>query len=422
MTATSAETERPSEPALEVGRPIRLRVDGMAHGGEGLAHAPDGRVVFVSGAIPGDTVTATVTKVKKRWAKAETTEVVEASPDRIAPTCPAAAAGAGCCDLSRVKPEAQLAWKRDILLGQLGALASRSGVLDAIDLSAVEATQLEPLTGWRSRVRLGVDGAGRAGLRRARSSDVVSGVQCTQPVPGLLDGIVGERARTFTPGAELVVVVDANGTRHVVETQRARRGRRVEHVERVLEGPGQETQRVRGFDFSFPPTAFWQAHVAAPEAYSDVVEAWGAGAYVKPVGWDLYGGVGAFAPAMSAALGGGRIESVDYSSAAAASQQDVASALDIQMHHGDVATVVGQLPPPGLVVMDPPRSGAGEAFVNAIADAGPERIIHIGCDPATFARDLAGFGQRGFVVKQLMLIDAFPNTHHFEAIAAIEPA
>ena len=408
-------------PAVKAGEPVRLRVRAMAHGGEGIADAPDGRVVFVRDAIPGDTVAATLTKVKKRWARAETTAVLEPSPHRVDPTCPAAAAGAGCCDFSHIDADAQLRLKREVLLGQLGALSSRSGVLDSVDLGSVEAVQLQPATGWRTRARLGVDRQGNAGMRRARSTEVVAGVQCTQPVLGLLDGIVGEAADSFTPGAELVAAVDSDGSRHVVGTQAAQRGRRVERVERVLEGPGELVERVRGFDFVFPPTAFWQAHQKAPEAYSDVIAQWGAGEYTRRVGWDLYGGVGAFVPAMNEALGGGRIESVDYSSAATSRRQQVTASCDVRVHHGDAAAVVGELERPGLVVLDPPRAGAGADVVRAIAQAAPERIIHVGCDPATFARDLAGFGEHGYCVKQMKLIDAFPNTHHFEAIAVLEP-
>lgn len=408
-------------PAVEAGASVHLRVRTMAHGGEGIADAPDGRVVFVRGAIRGDTVEATLTKVKKRWARAETTAVVDPSPHRVDPTCPAAAAGAGCCDFSDIAADAQLEFKREVLLGQLGALSSRSGVLEGFDLDSVEVIQLAPVTGWRTRVRLGVDSQGNAGMRRARSTDVVAGVACTQPVPGLLEGIVGEGAKRFTPGSELVVAVDSEGNRHVVETQAAQRGRRVERVERVLEGPGELVERVRGYDFVFPPTAFWQAHRRAPEAYSDVIAQWGAGEYANRVGWDLYGGVGAFVPAMSEALGGGRIESVDYSSAATSRRQQVADACDVRVHHGDAAAVVTELDRPSLVVLDPPRAGAGADVVRAIAQAAPERIIHIGCDPATFARDLAGFGEHGYAVKKMKLIDAFPNTHHFEVIAVLEP-
>lgn len=401
---------------------MRLDVRAMAHGGEGIADAPDGRVVFVRGGIPGDTVEATLTRVKKRWARADTVAILTPSEHRVAPTCPAAAAGAGCCDFSHIAAAEQLHLKREVLLGQLGALAARSGVLDGFALASMRAIQLQPITGWRTRVRLGVDARGRAGMRRAQSAEVVANVQCTQPVRGLLEGVVGEGSRTFTPGAELVVAVDGDGQRHIVETQTAQRGRRAETVQQIVEGSGVAVERVRGFDFAFAPTAFWQAHTLAPETYSDMIAQWGQGHYDNPVGWDLYGGVGAFAPAISDALGGGRIDSVDFSNAATARRQQVVDALDLHMHHGDVTEVVGQLPAPGLVVLDPPRSGAGADAVRAIAGARPERIIHVGCDPATFARDLSYFGEQGYVVKRMKLIDAFPNTHHFEVLAVLEPA
>ena len=80
---------------ITAGLVLKLSVRAMAHGGEGIADAPDGRVVFIAGAIPGDTVEARLTRVKKRWARAELVKVVDPSPHRVRSACPAAAAGAG---------------------------------------------------------------------------------------------------------------------------------------------------------------------------------------------------------------------------------------------------------------------------------------------------------------------------------------
>ncbi|SDL76719.1 tRNA/tmRNA/rRNA uracil-C5-methylase, TrmA/RlmC/RlmD family [Corynebacterium mycetoides] len=390
----------------------------MAHGGEGIGQLDDGRVVFVSGAIPGDTVRAALTKVKKRWARADLAQVVDASPDRVAPACPAAAAGAGCCDYSHIAQPAQLGYKREILAGQLGALGRVADV--EADLE-VDAIRLDPPTGWRTRVRLGVDADGRAGLRKAGSAELVTHVACTQTVPGLLDGLVGPGARRFTPGSEVIAVIDSDGQRHVVETTRAQRGRRAEKVDKVLEGSGAVAQRIGEHEFVFPATAFWQAHVAAPAAYSDIIASWGAGSYATRTGWDLYGGVGVFVPAIDAALGGAeKIVSVDYSPSATRSRQGTLDGFNLEVRDANVEKP-GELPEPGLVVLDPPRSGAGEDVVDMIADAGPERVIHVGCDPATFARDLRYWRERGFEIERVALIDAFPNTHHFETIALLRP-
>lgn len=414
---------------LKAGERLTLDVRGMAHGGEGIAEAPDGRVVFVRGAIPGDRVSAEVIKVKRRWARAETVEVLEASADRVAPACEApaceaAAAGAGCCDFAHIEPSAQLSYKRDILEGQLRVLSGRSGVLGCLEGPGdFEKIQLQPLTHWRTRVRLGVDDSGRAGMRKAKSNDLVTDAECSQPVQDLLDGIVGEGAQRFTPRSELVVVRDSEGQRHVVETRSAQRGKRVERVQKVLEGSGTVTERVGQSTFSFPATGFWQAHQAAADTYCEVISRWGAATYERAVAWDLYGGVGAFASALHTATGGGEVHTVDMSDASAAGGGDpVENSRHWSWirHHETVEKEIGQLPHPGLVVLDPPRSGAGAQVIEAIADAQPERVIHIGCDPATFARDVAVFGGHGFVVKQMLLVDAFPMTHHFEVLAVLE--
>lgn len=393
--------------------PITLHIDRIAHGGAGIGIDTDGRVVFVPGAIPGDIVTARVTKAKKRWAQAALGEVVEPSEIRVPYACPAAAAGAGCCDYSHIDPVAQLELKREVLVGQLRALPTGY---------SIEAVQLEPQMGWRTRVRLGVDAQGRAGVRRARSNDVVASEQCTQPVVGLLDGLVGESR--FSPGGEVIAVRDGNGERHVVETTRTQRGKRAEDITTVVEGSREVTEYLISpggeHAFRFPATAFWQAHSAAPQRYADIITSWGQGDYERSAAWDLYGGVGAFAPAIHAATGGARIHTVDSSASATSAPQETLRTMAVQVHRGRVEEVVDKLEAPGLVVLDPPRSGAGEAVVTAVAAAQPERVVHIGCDPATLARDLSYWAQGGFEISRMMLIDAFPATHHFETLVLLE--
>lgn len=409
----------PSSPPL-----LTLDIDRIAHGGDGIGTDADGRVVFVGGAVPGDTVVARITQAKKRWARAELEGIVSASDLRVPHACPAATAGAGCCDYSHIEPAAQLGLKLQVLTGQLRSLAKGSPVFDGFDIaSATETVALEPHQGWRTRVRLGVDAEGRAGVRRGRSNDVVASEQCTQPVEGLLDGLVGEQR--FTPGSEVVAVRDSEGARHVVEIARSPRGCRAETVTTVLEGTGEVVEHLKSpmghHAFRFPATAFWQAHRAAPQHYADVINEWGAFNYTRDAAWDLYGGVGAFVPAIHAATGGARIHTVDSSAAATSARQEALSGMAVEVHQGRVEGAVDKLEAPGLVVLDPPRAGAGEAVVAAVAAESPERVIHIGCDPATLARDLAAWGRGGYAVSRMMLVDAFPATHHFETLVLLEP-
>ena len=399
---------------LERGQTRELTITRMAHGGEGIAEL-DGRVVFVRGAYPGDTVDATVTQVKKRFARAELTGVRAAGPLHVEQACPAAAAGAGCCDFGDLDPARETRLKADILTGQLTRLGR------VAELPDPELIDLQPVRGWRTRVRLGVDKQGRAGFRARASHDVVH-IPCTQVVPGLLDGLVGEGARTFTPGAEIVAVLDSEGVRHVVETRKAPRGRRVEKVTEVLEGSGTVTERADGHTFRFPATAFWQAHVQAPGAYTGVVRRWlgDLGASENKVGWDLYGGVGLFVPALADALGEDAvIHSVDYSPAAAEVAQESLEPYRLEIHNALVEKTVATLPTPRVVVLDPPRTGAGDEVVAGVAKKQPERVIHVGCDPATFSRDVAAWGENGYRITRLAVINAFPGTHHFEVVAEL---
>lgn len=416
MTQTDNDSNEASTP--EVGATLTLTPTRMAHGGEAIANAEDGRVVFIRGAYPGDTVAAEVTKVKKRFAHATTTQVTTAGEFRGTQACPVAAQGGGCCDFGDINPERELELKAHVLAGQLSRVKELSG------LPEVELIDLEPARGWRTRVRLGVDESGRAGTRMLRSNELITDAACTQVVDGLLDGIVGTDARKFTPGAEVLVTLDSTGTRHVVESRKAPRGGRVERSTNVIEGGGTVTEEVDNTTFHFPPTAFWQAHSQAPATYTRLVREWLAdvpsAAAETPIAWDLYGGVGLFVPALSAALGAnGKIYSVDYSTSANQNEQSELAKYNVVSVNKRVENALEGLPAPHIIVSDPPRTGAGDAVIEQAAAAGPTRVIQVGCDPATFSRDLAAWAKAGYNVERMALINGFPGTHHFEAIAQL---
>jgi len=406
---------------LTHGDHITTTITRPAHGGVGIGDL-DGRVVFVRGTYPGDVVEACITQVKKNYAKATLVDIVTPSPLRVPNRCPAAAHGAGCCDFADLKLEAELELKTTILTGQLTKL----GKLAA--LPPITAQELPPTTGWRSRIRLGVDRAGRAGFRKAHSHDLVTDHRCIQPMPGLLgdgpDSIVGADSKyRFTPGAEVIAVLDDDGTRHVVEVRKPARGRRSEIITKVISGTGDVVQKVGEYTFTLPPTAFWQAHHQALSTYSDLITQWVTGGQygVEPVGWDLYGGVGALVPALHHALGNNsHIHSVESARIMATSGQ-VTFGDDVHFHIGLVGNLVDTLPQPDVVVLDPPRVGAGADVVTRIAARKPQRVIHIGCDPATFATDIRAWSQAGYHLSDIVVVNAFPGTHHFETLGLLQP-
>ena len=426
-------TERNAESAaITKGQSFDTTIERMGHGGVGIGAAPDGRVCFVPGAFPGDQVAVTATKVKKSFVEAEIDAVLKASPDRVESACPAAQRGAGCCDFAELDLAAEPGIKVAVLRDQL----RRVGRLESIP--EIEPIDVAPQRGWRTRVRLGVDQQGRAGVRKRGSTELVTDVACSQLVPGLVSGLVGPGARTFSPGAEVIAVMDSDGNRHVVETRKAPRGRRIETIRETIEAPTQDVvQRADGHEFHFPPTAFWQAHIGAPDVYTRLARQWLAaegeaeeheatkGSEVTAVAWDLYGGVGLFVPALAEVTapegGHATVYSVDYSPAAAAAQPGL-SGIDVHFRTAKVEQAASQLPRPTTVILDPPRTGAGVEVVDAIAAAAPQRVLHIGCDPATFARDIAAWSERGYRMERLAMVNAFPGTHHFETLALLVSA
>ncbi|MFR9750299.1 class I SAM-dependent RNA methyltransferase [Nocardia sp. 004] len=212
------------------------------------------------------------------------------------------------------------------------------------------------------------------------------------------------------------------------EERRAASARRAAaHADRdewVRTGSGRAVEYVAGRRWEVAATGFWQAHRGAAQRYSDLVAEW---SELGPGGraWDLYSGAGVFAARLAEQTGSsGVVLAVESARSAVA---DGAAALRdlpwvrlraerverwVQEHSGSEA--------PDVVVLDPPRAGAGKEVVGAVTANGPARIIHIGCDPAAFARDLGLYLAAGYRLADLRAFDAFPATHHVECLALLQ--
>jgi tRNA/tmRNA/rRNA uracil-C5-methylase (TrmA/RlmC/RlmD family) len=391
---------------------LTLTAGPPANGGSCVARH-DGRVVFVRYALPGERVRARITSDHGSYWHAETLEVIEPSDHRIESLCPIAGVhGAGCCDLAYAEPAAARALKAEVVANQLARLADQHW--DGI---------AEPLagtgpTGWRTRVRLDVGTDGRAGFHRYRSGDLVTDLRCGQLTAGMTDGLV---SAGWPPGAHLHVVIDDDGRRHVVRTER--RGRRTST--QVIEGSSQAVQKAGRRSWRVPVTAFWQAHREAARVYSALVTEW-AQAGAGMTAWDLYGGSGLFAAALAEAVGeSGRVLTVDTArSASRAARQALADVGQVHVINDSVrralAMPAARRHRADVVVLDPPRSGAGREVIDLLAAAEVPRIVHIGCEAASFARDIGIYRRHGFVVEQIRVFDSFPLTHHVECAALLQ--
>jgi tRNA/tmRNA/rRNA uracil-C5-methylase (TrmA/RlmC/RlmD family) len=388
---------------------LRLTVGPPANGGSCVARH-DGRVVFVRYALPGEVVLARVTGERGSHWHAEAVEVLEPSADRVDSLCPIAGVdGAGCCDLAFVTPDAARRIKGDVVANQLGRLGGFdwSGVAEEVGDAGA--------TGWRTRVRLDTNGEGRAGYHRYHSPDLVTDLTCAQLPTGMLAGLDGSR---WPPGAELHVALDDEGERHVVQSGP---GRARKAATQVVEGRYEATQRVGQRVWRVPVTAFWQAHRDAARVYSGLVAAW-AGLSPGLTAWDLYGGAGVFAAVLAESVGeAGHVTTVDTSRGSArAARAALADLGQVSVVTESVRRVLtGRPGRADVAVLDPPRTGAGREVVDLLAAAGVPRIIHIGCEAASFARDVGLYLGHGYAVEELRVFDSFPLTHHVECVAVL---
>lgn len=386
-------------------RILELDVGAVAHGGHCVARS-EGRVVFVRHALPGERVRAVVSEdAGGGFCRADALTVLDASPHRVPAPCDwARAGGCGGCDLQHADPAAQRALKGDVLAEQLQRLAGLEMRVEVEELPG------GPL-GWRHRVRLAVDAAGRAGLRAHRSHDVLPIADCPLAPAGTLPPVLGHG---FEPGGEVEVASDADGLVHI-DAPGAHGG--------GFPPDGPVLQRAAGREWRLSPGVFWQVHPALPDTLAGVVREWAA-APAGGVAWDLFGGVGLFAAVLAEQVGAaGGVTVVESSRQAVADGRAALADLpQIGWRVGRVEKLVSVLDGrPDVVVADPPRKGLGRELVEALCAREPARVVHVACDPAALARDVSLFAGRGYRLEKLRAFDAFPMTHHFECVALFVP-
>jgi tRNA/tmRNA/rRNA uracil-C5-methylase (TrmA/RlmC/RlmD family) len=394
-----------------VGTELEVDVGPVAHGGHCVARH-EGRVVFVRHALPGERVRAVVTEgtaTSSYW-RADAVTVLTASPDRVEPPCPWAGPGrCGGCDFQHVTPEAQRRLKAEVVREQLARLAG----LDR-DVVVEEVPGADGGLGWRTRVRWAVEDAGGPGLRAHRSHEVVPVDHCRIAHP-LVDeaGVTGRR----WPGVATVDVSASVATGEVLVLPDGRPGDRA--------AGAAVTERVGGRDFRVTGGGFWQVHPGAAQTLLDAVLD---GLEPRPGDHvlDLYCGVGLFAGPLAERVGpGGRVSAVESGRQAVAdARHNLADLPQVRVESGRVDHVLRRRHHrrADLVVLDPPRSGAGRAVVRLLARLGARRIAYVGCDPAALARDLKDLAAHGYRVESLRAYDLFPMTHHVECVAVLRPA
>jgi tRNA/tmRNA/rRNA uracil-C5-methylase (TrmA/RlmC/RlmD family) len=416
---------------------LRLEVESVAHGGFCIARH-EGRVVFVRHALPGEVVLAEVTEdiPGKSFMRADAVEIVEPSPHRVEPPCRYAGPGkCGGCDFQHATLAHQREMKAAVVREQLERLAGLS-----VDVT-VEAVDEDGLD-WRTRVEYAVGDDGRAGLRKSRSRDVIAIDECLIAHPLVEE--VGAHRRSYDDLLSVEVIASV-GTedRAVVVTPKPRvtdpsipsfdvptavlasDGHKSLPTVRALQGrPGvreeavERTWRVSG-------SGFWQVHPRAAETLSAAV----LDALQPRLGEyaiDLYCGVGLFAGAIAPHLGpGGRITAIEADTGAAEDARfnlrDVEGQVRVETGRVEKVLLTSGIRACDLVVLDPPRSGAGRPVTEWICSLRPRAMVYVACDPSSLARDLRFADANGYKLTSLRAFDLFPMTQHVECVAVLEP-
>ncbi|MFE2551777.1 class I SAM-dependent RNA methyltransferase [Streptomyces sp. NPDC059355] len=437
-------TEQNEKQSL-VGEEYEVEVGPVAHGGHCIARTADGRVLFVRHTLPGEKVVARVTEGESdsRFLRADAITVLDASKDRVEAPCPYAGPGkCGGCDWQHAKPGAQRRLKGEVVAEQLLRLAGLTpeeagwdGTVMPAEGDKLPAGQVPQ---WRTRVQFAIDEDGNAGLRKHRSHDIEPVDHCMIAAPGVSElGIekqdwpqmatVEAIAATGSQDRQVVLTPRPGGRLPLVELDKPVSVLRVEEkdggVHRVHGRPFVR-ERADGRTYRVGMGGFWQVH---PQAADTLIKAVMQGLMPRKgeMALDLYCGVGIFAGALAERLGEtGAVLGIESTKRAVEdARHNLADFPRVRIEQGKVESI---LPKTGitecdLVVLDPPRAGAGKQTVRHIAGLSARRIAYVACDPAALARDLGYFKENGYKVRTLRVFDLFPMTHHVECVAILEP-
>ena len=391
---------------LKVGQIVEVEIGAIAHGGHFVARY-NGQVIFVRHAITGEKCRIKITAVNSKIAHADVVDVLSASADRVTPPCKYAGSCGGC-DFQHISLMAQLNFKRDIILEQFLRIGKIDLIAEGLDF---QVQQLTPENGlhWRTRMDFAVSPSGKIGFYGARSNQVVEIDDCAIADERMkVTDLVG---RSWKSDARVEVAVSSTSEISVMRSGRS------------ISGPTQLTEQVGGNSFRISPVAFWQSHRNAP---TTLVKAAMAQLGAKSGDWvcDLYSGVGLFGAEILQQVGKqGVVNLIESDKTAVADARKIfAKHENVNIHAGLVDQQLSQVKRADLILLDPPRTGAGESVIKQMIKLRPRKIVYVACDPAALARDAKYLQESGYKLDHIEAFDLFPMTQHMECVAGFSPA
>ncbi len=438
-----------ARPRPRPGAELVLKIDSLAQGGRGVARS-DGYVVFVSGALPGDTVRARLTRAKQGYGEASSVEIVDPSPRRIADRCTHGGEPCPGAPWQGLPYEAQL----DEKARQVDEALRRLGGLDGFELEPI----LPSARRWRYRNKLEYSFGDRDGElvlgfhRRGSWSQVVNAEDCR------LATEANNRARNEIRDwarREGIPAYDAGARRGVLRNLVVREGVRTGQVQTrlvtapaafarppvdlhtVVEGPGGGTagptgvlgqeflgEELDGLRFRISPLAFFQTNTEMAERLCELVRgACGLTGHERV--FDLYCGIGTLGLAL--ARDAREVWGIEAAPEAVADARHNARengignarflAHDARLGVRPLLEEAGQ---PDVVVVDPPRAGLSKKVVRRVVECDARRVVYVSCNPTTLAPNAAQLVEAGYRLRRVRPVDMFPHTPHVECVAVLE--
>jgi 23S rRNA (uracil1939-C5)-methyltransferase len=445
----STETATQQRPAR--GELLTLDVESLAYGGKGVARR-DGYVVFVAGALPGDRVRAEVTRAKRGYAEASTTEIVQPSPDRVPPRCDHAGEPCPGAPWQGLAYEEQLRQKHS----QVEDALVRIGHLSGFEVEPIEPA----VERWRYRNKLEYSFGERDGElvlgfhARGRWDVIVDAEDCQ--LASERNNARRNELRDWARSAGLPAY-DKRSREGVLRNLVIREGRRTEQLQSrlitspaeiprppvdlhtIVEGPGGGTDGPTGalgaeyleeeicdLRFRISHRAFFQTNTEMAERlYAIAAEI--AGLTGSESVFDLFCGIGTLG--LTLAGRAGEVWGIEIVPEAVVDAEENARLNGIEnasFRTGDarkeIRPLLAEAGSPDVVVVDPPRAGLSKKVVRRLIECGAPRIVYVSCNPTTLAPNAAQLAEAGYRLRRVKPVDMFPQTPHIECVALLEKA
>jgi len=401
------EDARSEKAELSVGQRLIVTIEKIAHGGHFIARHL-GAVIFVRHAIPGEEVEIEITGTGSSFNRADVVSVVTASKDRVSAPCQFAhRSGCGGCDFQHISLVRQRELKADVITEQFSRIAKKE--------LRIEVEEVGGPLGYRTRFSAVTTRDGALGFRQARSNKVIPVSDCRILQPEINYQELSNRK--WKGDLQVEVSFSSTGERTIATGYT-----RDESPVRTSEGPDVATYKLNEFPLEVSQRSFWQSHKLAPQVLTEAVLKYAAiesGDHVL----DLYGGVGLFTSQFLDLVGdSGRIDLVEGSkSATGDALRNFANFASVGIHTGDVEKILPRFAKADVIVLDPPREGAGKNVVASMVALKPRTIVYVACDPAALARDTAYLETSGYTLSEIRAFDLFPMTQHIESVALFKP-